>query len=200
MPDCVYYDFHPPHEVRAFDVPAASIRRWDDAVFVYEARIGDLVLRHYAFAERWFVVNCTLDLDGGFVVESGPLAYTFNCDIATPVFNVGTTLHSVDLSLDVLVAPDGKTHLLIDEDEFAEHCRNGWLTPAEQHGARRGLHDLLAIVRGEGLVAFLDRLVPFGAVRAVPPSPRTTLDVAAVPVFDAARRGAHYGHLVPVLG
>lgn len=105
--DMVYHhDFHPPDEVRVFAVPAAAIRRWDDATLVYDVLLDGLVLRHYAFMDHWFAVNCTLDRRGQFVTELDPIDWCFNCDITTPLFSVGSNVYTVDLALDVLVGPD----------------------------------------------------------------------------------------------
>lgn len=160
----LFHNFHPPGEVRVFTVPVGSIRRMDGDALVYDVRIGDRVLRHYSFARRWFEVNCTLDLNGQFVTEPGPVDWCFNCDISTPHLVTGLNAYNVDLSLDVLVGPDGREHEVIDEDDFAVACSSGWLTPAEQAGARAGLADLLSIIQGEGMVAFLDGVCPFGNV------------------------------------
>jgi hypothetical protein len=169
--DVLHYDLHLPDEVRMFTVPAPGVRRWDAEAVVYDVRLGDAVLRHYAFTDRWFAVNCTLDLEGGFVVESGPVDWCFNCDIATPLVRSGGNLYGIDLFLDVLVAPDGYRHAVKDEDEFGRAEAAGLLTPAEAVGARIGLDDLLGIVRGPGLTSFLSVVYPFGDVGDAPSSP-----------------------------
>lgn len=48
----LHYDLHLPDEVRVFTVPASGVRRWDPEAVVYDVRLGDIVLRHYAFADR----------------------------------------------------------------------------------------------------------------------------------------------------
>lgn len=167
----LHYDMHPPDEIRVFSVPVSGVRRWDAAAVVYDVRLGDIVLRHYAFAERWFAVNCTLDPEGRFVTETGPVDWCYNCDVATPLVRSGGDLYGIDLFLDVLVAPDGYRHVVKDEDEFARAGAAGVLTPAEAIGARIGLEDLLEIVRGPGLTSFLSTVYPFGDVRDAPSSP-----------------------------
>jgi hypothetical protein len=195
---CYQVDFHPPDDVRVFAVPVDAIRRWDSIAFVLDVRIGELMLRHYAFAEHWFAVNCTLDLDGRFVVEHASFDFTFNCDIITPAFNIGRNVYGVDLALDVLVGPDGRTHRVIDEDDFEEACAQGWLTAEEQRGARQGLEDLLGIIDGEGLVPFLDRVVPFADVRPRMLPPMVKRHPADVPILAPTTRGQHFGRLTPM--
>jgi hypothetical protein len=161
---------------------------------VHDVRIGDLALRHYAFTDRWFAVNCTLDLAGRFVTEPGPIDWCFNCDICTPLFSVGNNLYSVDLALDVLASPDGRTHVVVDEDNFALAAANGWLTAEEQAGARRGLEELLGIVEHTGLVTYLDQVFPFGPIAenaVAPPMARRAL--ADVPLLRRDRRAAYLG-------
>jgi hypothetical protein len=168
-----FYNLHAPDQVRLFHVPAGSIRRWDEEVLVYDVRVAaDRVLRHYSFYRRWFEVNCSLDLQGRFVIEPGPVEWSFNCDICTPLFTQGDAAYDFDLWLDVLVGPDGRTHAVIDEDDFAKAVRLGWCTPDEEAGARRGLADLLAVIEGEGLVPFLERYCRFGPVDGAPVQPR----------------------------
>ena len=193
--DMVYHhDFHPPDEVRVFAVPASAIRLRDDATLVYDVLIDDLVLRHYAFTDRWFAVNCTLDRRGRFVTETGLIDWCFNCDITTPLFGVGSNVYTVDLALDVLVGPDGHTHRVQDEDDFTCAVENRWLSVEEQVGARRGLEGLLRIIEGAGLVAYLERAFPFGAISdPVAPPPMTTLHAAEVPLVHRSIRGAYVG-------
>lgn len=145
-----HFDLHLPDEVRLFLLPSHSVRRWDDDVIVYDVRIGDAVLRHYGFRHHWFQVNCSLNLNGSFTTEPGSIDWTFNCDISTPVFTEGTDCHAVDLCLDVLVAPDGRSHVVIDEDDFAEAEARGWISAAEAHGARRGAAARRAAAAGSG--------------------------------------------------
>lgn len=184
-PPLLYHDLHLPDEVRVFTVPHANIRRWTDDLLVYDGLIGDLVLRHYAFADRWFVINCTLDRRGGFVAEPGPIAWSFNCDLCTPPRWDGDACFLVDLVLDVLVAPDGRQYFVKDEPEFAAAVAHGWLTAAEIAGARHGLADLLAIITTTGLVPFLDAICPFQPLpEAVAPPPMQRRPVSEVPALQ----------------
>ena len=73
-----------PDEVYRFSVPKAGIRRWDDEALVYDVRLdGESALRHYAFYDRWFVVNVSLDARTGSLVteRSHGLDWCFNCDM-----------------------------------------------------------------------------------------------------------------------
>lgn len=131
-----------------FYVPERGIKRWDEESLVYDVRIGDQIRRHYSFTNRWFEVNCSLDLAGRFVTVSGPglIDWTFNCDISTPHFVIGPDVYNMDLWLDILVASDGRARRVIDEDDFAEAIQQGWLTEEERQGAQSGLAQLLGVV------------------------------------------------------
>ncbi len=189
-----HYDFHPPEEVRVFAAPMSGLRRWDEEVVVYDVSLDGLVLRHYAFYDRWFDVNCTLDSSGGFVPEPGLIEWCFNCDITSPLFSVGRDLYSVDLFLDVLVGPDGRTYVTKDEDDLAAAIENGWLVAEEETGARTGLEQLLEIIQGPGLVAFLEQVSPFTVMDvSMMPPPMTELRLADVPFLHPDIRTAYFG-------
>lgn len=115
-------------------------------------------------------------------------------DITTPLFSVGNNLYSVDLSLDMLVGPDGRTHVVIDDDDFAQATTNGWLAPEELIGARRGWEELLGIIERTGLVRYLDQVFPFDEIpenAVAPPMVRRTL--AEAPLLRPERRTAYFG-------
>ncbi len=189
-----HHDLHPPDEVRVFPVPRSGLRRWDDEAFVYDVVLGGLALRHYSFYGRWFAANCTLYPGGGFATEPGPIDWCFNCDVTSPLSSVGGDLYGVDLCLDVLVGPDGRTHAVKDEDDLARAIGSGWLLPDEEVGARRGLDELLGIIRGPGLVPFLKGVYPFGGAEAAPAAPQmAALEVAAVPRLHRDVRGNYFG-------
>jgi len=157
-----FLNYHAPNTVRAFFVPDRGIRRWDQEAVVYDVRIrSDRILRHYSFDNHWFELNCSLDSAGRLITESGPIDWAFNCDISTPHFIHGPDVYNKDLWLDVLVAPDGNEHLVIDQEDFERAVDLGWATHIEREGACSGLNDLLAIIRTEGLIAFLERICPF---------------------------------------
>ncbi len=189
-----HYDFHPPEDVRVFTTSVSGLRRSDEKAVVYDVPLDGLVLRHYAFYDRWFAVNCTLDARGRFVTEPGPIDWCFNCDITSPLFSVGKDLYSVDLFLDVLVGPDVRMHVTKDEDDLAHAIENGWLMAEEQAGARRGLEQLVEIMEGSGLVAFLEQVCPFQAMDdSTTPPPMTKLRLAEVPLLRSETRGTYFG-------
>lgn len=164
----VDYDFHPDEPtVRAFRTPTPGVLRADGAVVVTEARHGDVVLRHYAFADLWFKINVTVDLLGR-PIETGDIGrrFAFNCDIATPAEIDGGEVYAVDLFIDVLVRQDGKTRTITDEDEFDAMVAQGRISPTEARGARRGLRHLLTTIDSGRLFSWLDELVPFGTSTA----------------------------------
>jgi len=168
----------PPGRVVIFTVPWAGVRRFDPEALVYDVRAGDgAFLRHYSFFRRWFEVNVSLGGDGRLVEEAGPggFRWAFNCDIDAPPVRTGAReIEQTDLKLDVLVAADGRAHLVKDHDEFERAARGGWLTPAQTDGAHGGLADLLGIVSGPGLLPFLSAAHPLPTaeeLRALPFGP-----------------------------
>ena len=188
----LFHNFHPPDDVRVFPIPARGVRRRDQTTLVYDVRVGDLVLRRYSFADHWFEVNCTVDLRGGFVTEPGPIAWCLNCDISTPSLFVGPDEYNVDLCLDVLVGPDGREHVVKDEDEFERAVDQRWFTHEEQLGARRGLGELLALIRDGAFLAFLERICPFSSVACsdVPAAlPMTCRPLRDIPLLHREVRG-----------
>jgi hypothetical protein len=94
-------------------MPKAGVLRFDDEVFVAQVRYGDVVVRHYAWRDHWFKINCTTDLRSRLIETTAPddvPPLAFNCDIATPMVRDGDAVFAVDLWLDVLVRGDGVTH------------------------------------------------------------------------------------------
>jgi hypothetical protein len=185
------YDFHPPDDMRLFPMPRSGVLRLDEDVFVAEVRYGDIVVRHYAFRDHWFKINCTTDLSGQFVETTSPddvPPFTFNCDIATPMVRDQFAVYAVDLWLDVLVRADGRTYGVYDEDEFEEAIAREWLSPREAVGARAGLRELIEMIEHDQLIAFLGDVQPFGAF--LPPEAQDTrrTPVAEAPVLQPGRR------------
>lgn len=175
----VDHDFHPDEDtVRVFRTPAAGVLRLDDDVAVYEARYeGDVVLRHYAFADHWFKVNVTTDLLGR-LIETGDAAsgrFAFNCDLATPMERDGDRIYGVDLFVDVLVQADATTHRVTDEDELADAVGRGLVSVREADGVAAGLAELLRLVETGHLGPWLHDVAPFG-----PCDPPEALPVARV--------------------
>ncbi len=188
------YNLCLPDDVTRFLIPIEAIRRWNTEAQVYDVLVDtNLVLRHYAFYHRWFEINCTLDIQGNFVTEAGPIPWCFNIDICTPFFSKGNHGFTVDSCLDVLVAPDGQQYVVKDEEDFTHAVEQRWLTNREYEGARAGLTDVLQIVTSGSLLPFLRKIYPFdvrGAVRQ--PSPEKP-DLATIDEFSLNDRWRHYG-------
>jgi hypothetical protein len=167
------YDLHPPDDLRLFPMPKAGVLRFNDDVFVAEVRYGEIVVRHHAWRDRWFKINCTTDLEGRFVETGAPddvPPFTFNCDIATPMVRSGDAVVAVDLWLDVLVRRDAVTHAVYYEGEFDDAIARDLLSAREQAGARAGLDELIDRIDRYALVDFLAELHPFGPT-SVPEAP-----------------------------
>ncbi|HVM15758.1 MAG TPA: DUF402 domain-containing protein [Egibacteraceae bacterium] len=179
-------DYLPSDEssVRVFVTPPSGVIRLDDDVAVTEAMHGDVLLRHYAFADRWFKINVTTDRDGQ-TVETGALRqrFAFNCDIATPMEREGDATFAVDLFVDVLVRVDTRTLYVGDEDEFAEAIETGLMSRGEGQQARRGVADLIQLVEAGKLLPWLDDVFPFGPCDppAAPPMRREPIPDRLLP-------------------
>jgi hypothetical protein len=179
------FDFHPDEpDVRLFTMPRRGVLRLDDRVFVAQVSYGDIVLRHYAFTDRWFKINVTTDLEGN-LVETGPEGdrrrFAFNCDIATPMQADGDAVYAVDLFLDVLVRRDARTCAAYDDEEFEEAVRRALISPGEASGARRGLTELVELIERGDLLAFLAEVCPFGRSLAPPALPERRVSLPQVP-------------------
>jgi hypothetical protein len=186
------YDFHPPDDARLFSMPKAGVRRLDDEAFVAHVSYGEVLMRHYAFRDHWFKVSCTMNSGGGFVdttsPEDGVPPFTFNCDIATPMLRRRDAVFAVDLWLDVLVRCDGVTYGVYDEHDFGEAIGLGWLSEREAAGARAGLRELIDLIEGRELVAFLAGFHPFG-VAAAPAAPEAQrVQLGDIPLLHAGTR------------
>jgi len=186
------FDFHPDEpDVRLFKMPRCGVLCLDDRLFVAEVRYGDVVLRHYAFGDRWFKINVTTDMEGNFI-ETGPASdsrrFAFNCDIATPMETDGDAAYAVDLFLDVLVGRDARTHATYDHREFDDAVRSALIPPVEASGARRGLAELVALIERGDLMAFVRDLHPFGPTAAPPALAESRVPLSAVPRLQPGRR------------
>jgi hypothetical protein len=187
--DALFHNFHPPEEVRVFTAPLGSVKLWTPSAVVFDVRIGDAILRNYHFADRWFEVHCTFDLNGEPLAEPGPIDWAFNCDMVTPFVMRDNKVYNVDLALDVMVAPDGLNYLLTDEDDFAEDQAAGLFTRTEVIGARQGANELISIISSTGLRPFLEGILPFDSVfENQPQGPPGILSVEQVPLFSLAER------------
>lgn len=95
---------------------------------------GDHFLETY-YTNRWY------NIFEIHAIGSGELTGWY-CNIARPVEVMGDVLSYIDLSLDLLVFPDGR-QLVLDEDEFAELE----IEEAVRKQARLALQELQAIFR-----------------------------------------------------
>jgi hypothetical protein len=162
VPQLRDHDFHPDEpDVRIFDVPPSGVLRRDDHAIVTATRCGDLVLRHYAFADRWYKINVTTTLSGE-IVEGGADGFAFNCDLATPMIADGSDVYAVDLFLDVLVRADGTTYWVVDDEALTDAVSTGLVSTREAASARSATADLTTIIRGGRLLNLLDAVAPFG--------------------------------------
>jgi hypothetical protein len=66
------HDYHPDETtVRVFSIDDGGVLYFSDEMVVYEVHDRNgIVLRHYAFADRWYKINVTTDL-AGHLVETG---------------------------------------------------------------------------------------------------------------------------------
>lgn len=95
-------------------------------------------IRNHFWADRWYnVMRCEKPRAGG-------LEYWY-CNITTPAQYDGEWIRYVDLDLDVIVAADG-TSRVVDEDEFLEHSRRMGYPPDVIDRARRAVDELLSLV------------------------------------------------------
>lgn len=185
------HDFHPREDtVRVFRHPPAGVLRADDSLVVV-ASYGDVLLWHYAFADRWLKVNVTTDREGALVETApseGAPAYAFNIDLATPLRLEGRNAYAVDLELDVLVRADGVSHVVTDEDDFERSFRFGLISPAEAAAVRAELRKLLGEIERGDLLALLRRALPLGPADAPEALPVERVPVADVPAVRPRTR------------
>ena len=184
MVECVRdYDYHPRESfARLFTTTAAGIRRFDDTALVTDAlHTGNVILRHYAFNQRWIKVNVTFSSDGE-LVETGPgpaslPAFAFNCDLATPMHREGDDVFAVDLFLDVLVRADAQTYAVTDESAFERAAAEGLISAREAASARVELEELVRLVDSRRLLPWLESVCPIVASTAPPAQPVLHLPV-----------------------
>jgi hypothetical protein len=164
--------------VRIFRTLPAGVLRLDDSVAISEARCGEVVLRHYAFADHWLKINVTTDLTGR-LTETGDASRRFaaNCDTATPIERDGDATFGVDLFADVLIRADGMSYVVADLDEFEDMASRHLLSHAESRGARSGLAELLELIEQGRLLRWLAGLAAFRRCR-----PPTALPMRRGPV------------------
>ena len=186
------YDYHPPDRLQVFTIERDGVLRADDEVLVTEALHGETVLRHYAFADRWFKVNCTTDVLGRFTETDSPGGqvppFAFNCDIATPMLREGSAVFAVDLWLDVLIRDDGVSYRVEDGDSFRQAVERGLLSEGEARHATAGLRELVALIERGELVAFLSDVFPFQPSTAPAARPMQLVPSANAPLVQPHHR------------
>lgn len=186
------YDYHPPDRLQLFTFERGGVLRADGEVLVTEALHGEVVLRHYAFADRWFKVNCTTDLFGRFTeagsTDGGSPPFAFNCDIATPMLREANAVFAVDLWLDVLVRADGLSYRVVDTSSFGRAVKEGLLSKREARYARTGLRELVALIERGRLIAFLSDIFPFEPSTAPRAIPMRRVPATGKPLVEAHQR------------
>ncbi len=154
-------------------------------------RYGDIVVCHYIlaghwFADRWFKVNATTDLDGAFVktTPKGRRSGSPSTATSPPQWCARDAVLAGGLFLDVLVRRDGITHRVYDQREFNQPIRDCWLRP---RGRRRqgGLKELTDLVERDALVASSPRLIPSSGLPR--PSRRPCNPLGEVPLLQPRR-------------
>lgn len=188
MPTVRDYYFHPDEaDVRLFVVPAGGILRADAESFVCEAGYGYFAMRRYAFADRWFKVNVTVDLHGEPLDTAG---FAYTCDVATPLVRQGDGVYAVSLLTTVRVRADGTSHVVTGADTWEQAVEAGWISQAEARGALRGLTDLLDLVEGGRLEPFLSEVRPFAPPTAPEAQRVRRAPLADLPLLQPGRRAS----------
>lgn len=192
------FDYHPDEEtVRCFGIPDSGILVNDEHACVNQTRqpdvfqpqSDDLVLRHYAFADEWFKLNATFDLEGNLIQPGPPeTAMAVNCDIATPMVRVGDDVSAVDLFLDVFVRTDG-SYRIADRDEFEQAAADGLVSQSEAHSAETGLTRLMHWIESGRLLSLLAEIEPTVTATAPPPLPFERVSPDLVPSVARGTRG-----------
>lgn len=191
------FDYHPDvPDVRVFGVPESGVLVRTDEMYLGQTRepvVGEptaahLVLRHYAFADEWFKLNATLDVDGD-LIETGAIGEMFavNCDVSTPLTWVGADATAVDLFLDVLVSADG-SYRVIDRPEFEEACSRELISTAEAEHAEAGLTRLLHWITTGRLFDIVTEVPRHVAAQAPPALPFSRSPLSAVPAVAPSLR------------
>lgn len=155
--------------VRKLDVHGKTLLCWPASLMQHtpeflqvEARFShsDRLQLDYAVFERgdrfveWFFTARWYSIYQIFG-QSDNLLKGWYCNVTRPAQVVSGEIHTVDLALDLWVAPDG-TQKVLDEDEFAALRLN----PVEQAQARSGLAELQSMAQSGN--------TPFAALAAVP--------------------------------
>lgn len=190
------YDVKLPDRIEPYEILAASIRRNDAVAFVCDvlmpADIQGIALRHYSFPDRWWSADVSVDLEGAPLTGFGPdSGYAFDCDITTPHFAAFGALCNIDQKLDVFIRPDGREHIVVDQDDFDRAVAAGWIDDHDRREAERGLNELLDLIDRGGFVAFLENISPRCPVRDTAEvkilAHRSTTDLPVIDHWQARR-------------
>ncbi len=96
-------------------------------------------VRNHFWTDRWYnVMRCDRPHGGG-------LEYWY-CNVTSPAQYDGETVRYIDLDLDVLVFPDGKTKV-VDEDEFLDNSARMGYPPDMIEQSRRAVDEIVALAR-----------------------------------------------------
>jgi protein associated with RNAse G/E len=110
---------------------------------------GDLLYEHF-YSDRWYNVYEVRS-------EHGQLKGWY-CNVTRPALFVDGSIESEDLELDLFVAPDRRTILVLDEDEFAARQLEA-TDPAAHRAALAALGELRELVAaGQGPFAPRERM------------------------------------------
>ncbi len=129
---------------------------------VYGNTNGIVYGRCYCFLDRWLSVFVTFDKDLQLHPSySGDFPFAFNCDVTTPHLLDGSAAFTTDLLIDVLVGPDGKTHLVKDIDEYEDAFSQSLFGPSWDAAARNELQRLAGELKRGEFLDVLQTIVPF---------------------------------------
>lgn len=188
------FDFHPDESfVRSFGVPSSGIFLNHSDLCVYQIKeINDeYILRHIAFKNEWFKLNITYD-SFGQLIDAGQdedgFLFAINCDISTPMTEIGSDIASVDLFLDVLVDSNGNFKV-VDQDGFYFAFTHGLISIHEVNNAEKALEKFISWIESGYLFSFLSS-IPTDTVNSAPvPLPFKRVDITQFPALAPEKRG-----------
>ncbi|HEV2529370.1 MAG TPA: hypothetical protein VGT61_13070 [Thermomicrobiales bacterium] len=187
--DVRYAEFRPPDDVRIFPNPAAGVLLDSPDVLVLQVHDGQRLVRHHAFARQWLSATVLLDEDGTPVPQPAAAggAFLVKCHVATPLRREDDLCWQVDLWLDVLLAEDGRTPILEDEDEFAAARTAGLLSKHEAAKAIESRDAIARLIRSGGLLPYLGAILPFDATVRPAAGPMIWASIGDYPMINTGR-------------
>lgn len=119
--------------------------------------------RYYGFLDRWLSVFVTFDINDLSLTSypESEFPFAFNCDMTTPHYAHGGALYTTDLHLDVLVLADGRSHQLVDVEEFEQAYAQDVFGEVWYGGARREAERVIQEVEGGRFMDMLQAVAPF---------------------------------------